>query len=394
MSIAELTFWASVLAVLYVFVGYPLILLLVRRLVQPRPILQQAVWPHVTLIISAYNEQQIIEEKIKNSLALDYPRRLLEVIVVSDASTDLTDNLVERYAAQGIVLKRMATRRGKTEGINESVPMARGDIIAFSDANVLYAKDAIQKIVRNFSDPKVGCVTGNSCYVGLESSTSGKSENIYWGYERFLKMSESAVGSLVGADGAIFAIRQELFSPLAPDDINDFVTPLQIVSRGYRNVFEPEALCYESTVSKLAQEFRRKVRIVSRSWHGLFRVKTLLNPRLYGWVSFQLISHKVLRWLTPGLLGCLFLSSFFLPWNDGSREIILGAQVLFYSLGAFGLFLDRAGVAVLWVSFPAYFLAVNAASAVGTISHMFGKKVIIWKPERSVPTASTSKTER
>jgi cellulose synthase/poly-beta-1,6-N-acetylglucosamine synthase-like glycosyltransferase len=389
---AELIFWISVAALMYTFVGYPVVLLLIGRVIRSRPVLQYPASPEVTLIISAYNEEQVIEEKIKNSLALDYPRQSLEIVVVSDASTDLTDALVERYAFAGVVLKRMPIRRGKTAGINEAVPMARGDIIAFSDANVFYARDAIQKLVRNFSDPKVGCVTGNSCYIDVESSTSGQSENIYWGYERFLKMTESAIGSLVGADGAIFAIRKELFSPLESDDINDFVTPLQIVSRGYRSVFEPEALGYERTVSQLAQEFRRKVRIVSRSWHGLFRVKTLLNPRLYGWVSLQLISHKVLRWLTPALLGCLFLSSFFLPWNDGVREIVLGAQVLFYSLGGLGLFLDRAGVALLWVSFPAYFLAVNAAAAVGTISHILGKRVIIWEPERSIPAASSGKT--
>jgi cellulose synthase/poly-beta-1,6-N-acetylglucosamine synthase-like glycosyltransferase len=381
---AEFLFWISVSALLYVFVGYPLLLLVLGKIAQRPGVLKTAIRPHVTLIISAYNEEEVIEEKIRNSLALDYPREKLEIIVVSDASTDGTDDIVRRYMAEGVVLKRMTVRRGKTAGLNETVPLARGEVIVFSDANVFYARDVIEKLVRNFGDPTVGCVTGNSCYLDSEASNAGKSENTYWGYERFLKIKESQIGSMVGSDGAIFAIRKDLAGPLGPDDINDFVTPLQIVSQGYRNVFEPEALCHEHTVSQLAQEFRRKVRIVSRSWHGLFRVKTLLNPWRYGWFSFQLVSHKLLRWLAPAFLSSIFLFSFVIGGDDGKREIALGAQIIFYSLGVLGVLLDRAMVGTRWLSFPAYFVVVNAASAVGTIRYMLGERVNTWEPERSV----------
>jgi cellulose synthase/poly-beta-1,6-N-acetylglucosamine synthase-like glycosyltransferase len=381
---AESLFWMSVLALLYVFVGYPLLLLVLEKITRRAPVRKRSIRPPVTLIISAYNEEEVIEEKIRNSLALDYPRELLEIIVVSDASTDETDGIVQRYAAQGILLHRMPVRKGKTAGINEAVPLARGEVIVFSDANVFYARDAIQKLVRNLADPTVGCVTGNSCYLDSQASNAGRNENIYWGYERFLKIKESQIGSIVGSDGAIFAVRKDLVSSLGPDDINDFVTPLQVVTQGYRNVFEPEALCYESTVSQLTQEFRRKVRIVSRSWHGLFRVKTLLNPWYYGLFSFQLISHKMLRWLAPAFLSCLFLLSFATAWDDKTREIVLSSQIIVYALGVFGLILDRGAVATRWLSFPAYFLIVNAAAAMGTLQYILGERINTWEPERSV----------
>ena len=381
---AEILFWISALTLFYVFIGYPLLLLVLGKVTQRPPVLKGAIRPQVTLIISAYNEEKVIEEKIRNSLALDYPREMLEIIVVSDASTDGTDDIVRRYIAEGVILQRMPARKGKTAGLNEAVPRSRGEVIVFSDANVFYARDVIQKLVRNLADPTVGCVTGNSCYLDSEASNAGKNENTYWGYERFLKIKESQVGSMVGSDGAIFAVRKDVATPLGPDDINDFVMPLQVVSQGYRNVFEPEALCYERAVSQLAQEFRRKVRIVSRSWHGLFRVKALLNPWRYGLFSFQLVSHKILRWLAPAFLGCLFLFSFAIAWDDGTGEIVVGGQIVFYLLGVFGLILDRAAVAMRWLSFPAYFIMVNAASAMGTLQYMLGERINTWEPERSV----------
>lgn len=389
---AEILFWISGSALLYVFVGYPLLLLVLGKIAQRPPVLQRPIRPHVTLIISAYNEEEVIEEKIRNSLALDYPRENLEIIVVSDASTDGTDDVVQRYMAEGVVLQRMPVRKGKTAGLNQAVPLARGEVIVFSDANAFYARDVILKLVRNFADPTVGCVTGNSCYLDSEASNAGKSESTYWGYERFLKIKESQIGSMVGSDGALFAVRKDLASPLGSDDINDFVMPLQVVSRGYRNVFEPEALCYENVVSQLTQEFRRKIRIVSRSWHGLFQVKVLLNPWRYCWFSFQLLSHKVLRWLAPVFLSCLFLFSFVIALDDGTGAIVLSGQIVLYSLGAVGLMLDRAGIAPRWLSFPAYFIIVNAASAMGTIRYMLGERINTWEPERSVRVNNESQS--
>ena len=382
MRVAAVIFWAALAVIGYVFAGYPLLLLIIGSVVRRRPAPPATTVPTVSLIVSAYNEEKIIGEKIANCLSLDYPREKLEILVVSDASTDSTDVIVARYAYEGIKLKRMPTRGGKTTGLNAVVPLAQGDIVVFSDANALYAPDAIQKLVRNFADPAVGCVTGDSRYTHLETSYVGKSENTYWDYERSVKMHESALGSMVGADGAIFAIRRPLYRPLRAEDINDFVIPLQIVSQGYRCVFEPEAVCYENAVVHFEEEFRRKVRVVNRSWNGLFRVKELLNPMRYGWFAIQLISHKPLRWLTPLFLGALLMSALFLASTHWFYAGVAMGQVGWYLLGLLGALLEKWHVHHRWLSFPCYFLLMNVASIAGFCQYLRGEKINIWEPER------------
>jgi cellulose synthase/poly-beta-1,6-N-acetylglucosamine synthase-like glycosyltransferase len=382
MIVVEVIFWLALGAMGYMFAGYPLLLFLIGSFSRRKPLPETTSWPSVSLIVSAYNEEKIIGEKIENCLSLDYPHGQLEIIVVSDASTDQTDVIVERYACEGIMLKRMPTRGGKTTGLNAVVPLVHGDIVVFSDANALYASDAIKKLVRNFADPAIGCVTGDSQYTQLEASYVGNSENTYWDYERSLKMRESALGSMVGADGAIFAIRRHLYWPLRAEDINDFVIPLQIVSQGYRCVFEPEAVCYENAVVHFAEEFRRKVRVVNRSWNGLFHVKALLNPLRYGWFAIQLISHKLFRWLTPLFLGTLLVSSLVL---FSTHWLYTGAaigQVACYALGVLGALLEKRHIHNRWLAFPCYFLLMNVASVVGVYRYLRGEKINIWEPER------------
>jgi cellulose synthase/poly-beta-1,6-N-acetylglucosamine synthase-like glycosyltransferase len=382
MIVVEVIFWLALGAMGYVFAGYPLLLCLIGSFSRRKPLPETTSWPSVSLIVSAYNEEKIIGEKIANCLSLDYPSGQLEIIVVSDASTDQTDVIVERYACEGIMLQRMPTRRGKTAGLNAVVPLAHGDIVVFSDANALYAADALKKLVRNFADPAVGCVTGDSQYTHLEVSYVGNSENTYWDYERSLKMRESALGSMVGADGAIFAIRRYLYQPLRAEDINDFVIPLQIVSQGYRCVFEPEAICYENAVVHFEEEFRRKVRVVNRSWNGLFRVKALLNPLRYGWFAIQLISHKLLRWLTPLFLAALLVSSVVLISTHWFYTGVAIGQVGCYALGAVGALLEKRHIHHRWLAFPCYLLLMNVASIVGVYRCLRGEKINIWEPER------------
>jgi cellulose synthase/poly-beta-1,6-N-acetylglucosamine synthase-like glycosyltransferase len=382
MSVATVVFWAAIVAMGYVFIGYPLLLFILGSVVRRKPVPPATTWPTVSLIISAYNEEKIIGEKLENCLSLDYPKDKLEIIVVSDASTDSTDMIVERYACEGVGLKRMPTRGGKTTGLNAVVPLARGDIVVFSDANALYATEAIRRLVRNFADPSVGCVTGDSRYVQLDTSYVGNSENTYWDYERGVKMRESVLGSMVGADGAIFAIRRHLYRPLQAADINDFVIPLQIVSQGYRCVFEPEAVCYESAVVHFEEEFRRKVRVANRSWNGLFRVKELLNPLRYGWFTIQLISHKPLRWLTPLFLGALLVCSLLLAPTHWFYAGLAIGQVSVYALGGLGTLLEKWHIHNRWLSFPCYFLLMNVASIVGICKYLRGEKINIWEPER------------
>jgi sugar transferase (PEP-CTERM/EpsH1 system associated) len=334
-------------------------------------------------VISAFNEDRTIRTKIENSVALDYPPDRLEVLVVSDASTDNTDRIVEEYKGRGVTLLRLSERRGKTVGLNAAMQVARGEIVVFSDANILYHQDALRHLVSNFADPAVGCVTGNSCYIDQSHSAAHRQENTYWGYERFVRTLESQVGSTVGGDGAIFAIRRELYTPLPPEAINDLVTPLQIVVRGYRAVFEPKAVGFEPSAGDFVGEFRRKHRIVNRSWWGVMSVPGVLNPWRAGLFAWQMWSHKVLRWLALPLViiaaaGCFM--AFPLGW-----EYQLGAWGFTASLIAAGfgaLVSRRSGRAARLLQAILYFYLVNCAAILGIARAVTGRVEVLWTPER------------
>ncbi len=383
--------WVNLFLVLYVYVGYPLLLRLLVILRGRKEAARGDGEPKVTLIISAYNEEAVIGEKVANSLALDYPRGKLEVMVVSDCSSDRTDDIVRGFAARDVVLRRMSGRRGKTRGLNDAVPHASGAVMVFSDANALYRPDAIRKLVRNFNDPAVGCVIGESRYVGAKESLVGRQEGAYWDYERSMKIDETSLGSMVGADGAIFALRKSLYEPLEETDINDFVTPLQVVMKGYRCVYEPEAICDERGTARYGEEFRRKTRIVNRSAYALRKMGGLLNPFRYGWFSLQLASHKILRWAVPLWLAALFVASVSLADESTMYRYLLYGQLAFYLLAAAGAWLPgiRAPGSYL-LTIPYYFCMVNAAAILGLAKALRGRVQVTWTPERGHDPSTTS----
>ncbi len=374
-------FWACAGLILWVYAGYPLVLWLLNRLLPMRAIRLQALEPKATLIISAYNEAEVIRAKIENSLALDYPRALLDVLVISDCSSDDTDNLVREYEGRGVRLLRMKARGGKTVGLNAGVPAAHGEVIIFSDANAMYHPQAVRMIVRNFADPKVGCVTGESRY-NLEGATdSTASENMYWRYELAIKQMESRLGSLVGGDGAIYAIRKALYRPLQPADLSDFVNPMQISLQHYRNVYEREAISFENGADTFDQEFRRKVRIVARAWRGLLRVRAVLNPLRYGFFTLQVLSHKLLRWLIPVfMLGALGANAFL--WETPFYFLTGIFQILFYVLAGIGWLQSRRKQIARVFYVPYYFCLVNCASLLGILSYYRGQSFTTWQTVR------------
>lgn len=375
-------FWALVALVVYVYAGYPLFLALIHRLGGGRQVSHREIEPYVTLIVSAFNEQAVIAEKIENCLLLDYPKEKLQVVIVSDASEDRTDEIVSGFAAQGVELLRMPERGGKTVGLNAAVARARGDIIVFSDANSMYRPDALRALVRNFADPDVGAAVGESGYVepGLESE---RTEGLYWRYETAIKRLESAIGSVVGGDGAIYATLKSLYIPMEADALSDFVNPLQVVRSGRRCIYESDARSYERAAGTFEKEFRRKVRIINRGWRALFRMRGLLNPFRYGMFSFALISHKLLRWLVPFyLLGILLLN--FLLWDAGViYQVALGFQVSFYLLAFCGHVLRNEPQMSSWFSIPYYFCLMNAASAMGIVDAFRGKTYTTWTTARA-----------
>lgn len=337
----------------------------------------------MTLIVSAYNEAKVIRQKIENSLALDYPRGRLEVIVISDCSDDETDAIVKEYEDQSVRLIRMPERGGKTVGLNFAVPQARGEIVIFSDANALYHHQAASHLARNFADPLVGCVTGESRYqVDENAADSTASENLYWRYELALKRMESAISSLVGGDGAIYAIRKALFRPMRPEDLSDFVNPLQIVAQGYCNVYEPEAISFEGGAESFEKEFRRKVRIVNRAWRGLWRVRQVLNPFRFGFFTLQVISHKLLRWLVPVFMAGAFLANLFLLNSGKFYQILFALQISFYVLAMIGRLQSHRPFISRLFYVPYYFCLVNYASLLGIISNYRGQKFAVWNTVR------------
>ncbi|MEQ1800523.1 MAG: glycosyltransferase family 2 protein [Gammaproteobacteria bacterium] len=387
MSVAASMFWIGLGLLAWVYAGYPLLLWLLRLAGARRPIQPARIEPRVTLIISAYNERQVIGAKLENCRRLDYPLDRFEVIVVSDASDDGTDEAVIAAGPPARLL-RMEARGGKTVGLNAALRAAQGDIVIFSDANAMYERDALRMLVQNFADPRVGAVTGESRYEIGTDDASTESEGTYWSYEIWIKGLESSLGSVVGGDGAIYAIRRGLYRDLAPGDLSDFVNPLQIVAQGYRNVYEPAAISWEGGAEGYGAEFRRKVRIVNRAWRATFKMRALLNPFRYGFFALQYLSHKVLRWLVPWLMLLVFGTNILIATLSPLFALIMVGQLLLYSLALLGwLLAGRVGLLGRVTSIPYYFCLVNLASLVALVEVFGGKEYRTWSSSR--PDAAT-----
>jgi cellulose synthase/poly-beta-1,6-N-acetylglucosamine synthase-like glycosyltransferase len=362
----------------YVYIGYPVLLRTVVRVRGRRTVRQRRITPPLSLVISAYNEVAVIRTKLENALALNYPREQLEIVVISDASDDGTDDVVREYADRGVTLARQSERRGKTAGLNRTVPGLHGEIVVFSDANAMYEPDALLKLARNFADPDVGCVTGEARYVPGDTSTAGVGERVYWDYEIQLKRLETALGSMVGGDGAIYAIRRSLWRELPENAINDFLNPLQIVAAGWRGVYEPEAICYEDTAGAIRSEYRRRVRIVSRSWRAVFQARGVLNPFRVGLFTWSLVSHKILRWLSGpfaalGVVGAAMTAvPLFASYPLASLAAVAATAVVSVA--------TRRGRRV--AALVSYFCVIYAASFFGLIKGSLGDVSGIWATSR------------
>lgn len=373
----------------YVYLGYPAVLWLLNKVGFAKPNLTADTTPSVTLIISCYNEASVLRDKIQNSLMLDYPAEKLFIVVVSDGSDDGSDDIVRDFVGPQIKLVRQEGRLGKTMGLNLALEDIDTEMVVFSDANAMYEPSAIRKLVQHFADPAVGYVVGAALYTDGKDNASAANEGLYWNYEMTIKHWESQLHSVVGGDGAIYAIRRSLWEPLQQRDINDFVNPLQIVAKGFRGIFEPEARCFEETAGDFGKEAKRKERIVNRSLRGLFRVKAVLNPIRCGLFSFMVISHKLLRWLIPvfavlALPGALILASNAVPLG---QLVVIGALLLM--VPAFVGYLGQTRPTLPWLfSFPFYFVSVNFYALLGIISALQGKTQVTWHSTR--PTTNNT----
>ena len=376
--------YTSLALVLYVYVGYPLLLSLLQFFVRRNKILVDPNYrPFITFIISCFNEEKVIEAKLKNTLAIDYPVDRFEIIVVSDASTDRTEEIVRSFSSNGVKLLRQDKRRGKTAGLNLAVSEANGELLVFSDANAMYEPDAVLQMVKYFADPNIGYVVGQARYKDRKVTASGQSEGLYWQYEIALKKMESNLHSVVGGDGAIYTVRRELYEELLDTDINDFVNPLQVVAKGYRGIYEPNAICWEETSGFFDKEFNRKVRIVNRAFNGLLRVKEVLNPFRVGFFALEIISHKLLRWLVPFFLILFLIASIILALNGMEAfQYVCLAALGFAWLSYAGYLFSKSKIVIPIFHYPYYFTIVNIASIIGVLRGLCGKVPATWNPPR------------
>jgi len=380
---------------IYVYIGYPLLLWLLSITVKPRIVHRANTTPQTTLLVSCYNEAEVIREKLDNCLSIDYPSNKLEIIFISDGSDDGTDEIIKEYENKGIRLIRQEGRLGKTSGLNHGVAASSAEIVIFTDANAMFDPQAVRMLVRNFNDPEVGYVVGAALYTDGDNNSAAKSENVYWKYEIFMKQIETQLHSVVGGDGAIYAIRRALYEPLQQQDINDFVNPLQIIAKGYRGIFDSEAKCYEETAGDFDKEGLRKQRIVNRSFRGLMRVKEVLNPFKFGFYSLEIISHKLLRWLIPAfILGIVFGSIFLAQQGLAQFQLLVMLEAIFLWLAIIGYFKSKNRSTSPVFYYPYYFLLVNYHSLLGIIQALKGNIQVTWSSSRKQANQTSTSKEK
>jgi cellulose synthase/poly-beta-1,6-N-acetylglucosamine synthase-like glycosyltransferase len=372
-------FWIAVALLAYAYGGY-FLFALVGGSLRRRDVACADCEPAVTVIIAAHNEASCIRATLEHQLALDYPAAKRQVIVVSDASTDGTDEIVRSFAGQGVRLLRQEPRRGKTAALNLAAARATGAVLVFADANSLYAPDAVRRLVRNFADPSVGYVTGRLVYDGRGTTATGLGCRLYMAYEDRLRRAETSIGSVIGVNGGIDAVRRSLYRPMRDDQLPDFVLPLRVAEAGYRVVYEPSATATEETLSTARQEYRMRVRVAQRAWWAMWDVRGALNVRRHGLLSLQVISHKVLRYVAWAALPMAYGSAIAL-WSSGSvyqGAAVAGSAALLVA-AAGGVF-ERFGRPPGIMAIPYYFLLINAAAAHALVRFLRGHRQVTWAP--------------
>lgn len=383
----EIAFWLAVATIVYAYFGFPALLALRARLC-PRRHGEADITPTVSMVICAYNEADVIERKLDNLLSLDYPADRLEVIVASDGSDDGTDDLVRAYADRGVRLLPMA-RIGKIPALNAAVARTTGDILVFSDANSIYADDALRRLVAPFGDPEVGGVAGDQRYVRAgdgddQVGADGVAgERVYWDFDRKWKVWQSLAGNVTSATGAIYAVRRVLFRDLPTGVTDDFANSTGVISQGHRLVFAADAAAYEHAVGTGDAEFRRKVRVMTRGFRGVWARRDLLDPRRHGFYAVQLFSHKIVRRLV--VLPLLFLlPAAALLWDAGMLyRVALLAQLALYGAAALGAVAAGSRVGKLKpLAFPYYFCLVNLAALTAALNVVRGHSIDMWDPPR------------
>jgi biofilm PGA synthesis N-glycosyltransferase PgaC len=371
-------FWVPLALLAYVYVGYPLIAALRARL-WPKPRLRAPIEPPISIVVMAHNEEERIGPRIENLLALDYPRDKVEIVIGSDGSTDATVQRALEYEDRGVTVCPFNQHRGKPATINSVVPMVRGDIIVFADARQRFEPQTVRELVANFADPAVGGASGELVLAAHDgTAAAGHGTAFYWRYEKFIRSTEGRADSTIGATGAIYAIRRDLFEPM-PDDtlLDDVLIPLRIVRRGYRVVFEPNARALDQASSTARQEFVRKTRTIAGMFQLIAREGWLLNP-LRNRLWFETISHKVLR-LTLPMLHVTWLASNIVLADWGFYGLMLTLQAIFYGAAAVGLSQRDGRHRSILFTAPAAMCLLLWATAVGFFRFLTNSQQVTWE---------------
>lgn len=383
-------FWLLLFIVFYAYLGYGILLfamIKIRRIfgLKKQKVYDAAYEPDVTLFIAAYNEKDFVDAKVKNSWELDYPAEKLHQVWVTDGSNDGTPELLKKYG--DVEVHHVPERNGKIGAMNRGMKLVKTPIVVFCDANTMLGKESIRRIVNLFSNPKVGCVSGEKRIYGKEKDgAAGAGEGLYWKYESTLKKWDAELYSVVGAAGELFAIRTELYQEVEKDTLlDDFIISLRVAQKGYTIQYDPEAFAIETASANVKEELKRKVRISAGGIQSVIRLRSLLNIFKYGLLSFQYISHRVLRWtLAPLSLLFLIPVGLVLAINEGILDfgfysILFWLQLLFYVCALVGWYLENKAIRIKILFVPYYFFIMNLSVFLGFKRYIKGSQSVNWE---------------
>jgi cellulose synthase/poly-beta-1,6-N-acetylglucosamine synthase-like glycosyltransferase len=382
----KLLFWLSIFIVFYTYIGYGIVITLLVKIKRVTGVVKktfsQDFKPEIAFVVPCYNEADIIEAKIKNCLSLHYPKDKLRIIFITDGSTDSTPEIVKRYP--DVMLLHEIHRGGKAAAENRVMGFVKEPIVVFSDANTSLPEDALVHLVKHYEDPQVGAVSGEKRILKkTKDNAAGAGEGIYWKYESFLKKMDSEFLTIVGAAGELFSFRKDLFEELEKDSIlDDFMLSMRIAAKGYRVIYEPSAYAMETSSVSVKEELKRKIRICAGGWQSIIRLRHLLNPFSHFTLTFQYISHRVLRWtLTPLMLLLLLPVNGILAMEENAEfyKLVFVGQILFYTLSLLGWYLENRKISIKLLFVPYYFFIMNYAVFLGFFRYIKGKQSSAWE---------------
>lgn len=367
--------------IFYSYIGYGILLFIITRF-KKKPSFTASSLPDVTIIIPAYNEADILQEKIHNTLSLNYPDGLLKIIVITDGSTDSPEKILAAYP--GVLHLHEAKRKGKSAAINRAMKEVTTSVTIFTDANSILNAEAILKLAEHFANPLTGGVSGEKRIISNKSSdVADEGEGMYWKYESALKKMDARLFSIVGAAGELFAIRSKLYKPLEEDTIlDDFVLSLRICESGFRIAYEPSAIAYERASASVEEEYKRKTRIAAGAFQAMGRLHSIWNPFRHPVLHFQFISHRILRWVAcpPALVLLLILNILLVLFNGGTLfEILLFLQLLFYAFAFTGFMLSKSNISIRIFNIPFYFVFMNYCLIAGFFRYLWGNQAAEWE---------------